>query len=651
MSGTVNVAYFQKNVPLMIHALLIQLPVPQLNFGHQTGNTPFAAACLHQAAAHIKDAHVEILSQMTSSYMGDAALVDTIVTRRPDIIGFTVYMWNIERVSHLAREIKVHYTPKIVVGGPEVTEDNRLLDKQCFDFRVYGEGERIFAKLLQSPDLWALGSATEDAGTLFMESPSPYLSAPLDPGIEKTMLLETMRGCPYACAYCYYSKSRRGPLFKEDRRVLAAIQWALDRDVKEIYFLDPSLNARPGLKSLLKEIAVLNKNRRLSLISEIRADAVDGELADLLAAAGFSWFEIGLQSTNPKALAQMRRKSDGDRFLKGFRALKKRGITTAVDLIVGLPGDDWHGFDKTLQFVLDHHLHEEIQVFPLSILPGTEFRRDAKRLGVTYEKKPPYSVIKTPTFSNTELLEAMAHAEKRLDVALYPMPSLDLSWRTRDESRMDTEADLSVVVDGHRVLNKVWLRPERSMADLVRLSRLVTQPYQLLVPPLVDASEYVARALSIFTATNPHTPLELVFFEPQRMPAVRRLLEASRIERPHYLDGHLRPLFDQAGNRSIIFTVVTDEMKARFAGPMQRHIHWWRQSALPSVESIHGLENQGFDGVLIDLPLAKDHQRRWQDDMAPLADDLIHISFARVELCIRWLRKIAGKDYCFDIWS
>ena len=61
----------------MIKALLIQLPVPQLNFGHRTGNIPFAAACLKEAAGHIPGTETLLFPQLSASYMGDAALAES----------------------------------------------------------------------------------------------------------------------------------------------------------------------------------------------------------------------------------------------------------------------------------------------------------------------------------------------------------------------------------------------------------------------------------------------------------------------------------------------------------------------------------------------------------------------------------------------
>ena len=531
-----------------------------------------------------------------------------------------------------------------------MTDDNPLLaDNPLIDFCIRGEGESLFAGLLREPQLWSLKSGSSNSGDWFSKSPSPYLMSPLTPEIENFMLLETMRGCPYACAYCYYGKSRRKPLFKDDRRVIEGLEWAISRDVKEVYFLDPSLDSRPGLKNLLRQIASLNKDRRLSLISEIRADRVDDELADLLAGAGFTWFEIGLQSTNPEALALMHRKADLDLFEKGIHALKKRGITTEIDLIAGLPGDDWEGFEKTVQFVLDLDINDDVQIFPLSVLPGTEFRRAAKELGLIYLMYPPYTVRQTPYFSEDEIVDALLYAGKKLGMSLYPMPDLDLAWRAEDDNRMEDMKDIQVFLDGERLYCKVWLHRDRSLDDLKSISRRVTQPYQLLIPPTSNDPEFIMRALAMFTAANPHTPLELIFFDPPRMPEVVRLLNASYIARPHYLDGEQRPLFDQAGNRAIMFTVISSGARDRFYGSMQRHVYWWQNPDMPPEDIINHLEEQGFDGILIDTLLPVPHIKEWQDQMADHAGDFIHISFARLDLNKRWLRKTMVDAYNYSI--
>ncbi|MBN1904274.1 MAG: radical SAM protein [Deltaproteobacteria bacterium] len=634
----------------MIKALLIQLPVPQLNFGRRTGNIPFAAACLQQAADHIPGTEIIVYPQISASYMGDTALIDSILAIRADIIGFTSYVWNIKRILHLVKEIKKSYSPKVVLGGPEVTADNAMLvNNSLIDFCVYGEGERIFAQLLTEPEVWLKKRGQADAGKIFSSSRSPYLSGILNPSIENSMLLETMRGCTYACSYCYYGKARKRALFKADTLVTEGFEWAVSNDVKEVYFLDPSFNARPDLPSLLKRLAKINKEHNMTLISEIRGDSVDDGLAALLADAGFKWFEIGLQSTNTNALRLMNRKTDLNRFIKGIEALKNRGITTEIDLILGLPGDDMEGFKNTLKFIIDNNLGDDIQLFPLSILPGTGFRRDAERLGITYDKIPPYTVLSTNTFTEDEMLDAFIEAEKRLEVSFYPMPDIDLSFRGEEALPIERMADVKVRIDDAYLYCKVWLHRNRTMDELKRAARGVTHPYQLMVPPSVDDHDYVLRALSLFTEMNPHTPCELVFFDPPYMTEVPRLLEASHIDRPHYLDGHLRPLYYKGGNRAILFTVVSSGADSGLSGEMQRHVYWWQAISLPDKEIINRLESQGFDGILIDSGIERHHIQSFQDKMADEAGDLIHITFSRLDLNRRWLIKTMPGDYCPDI--
>lgn len=633
----------------MPHVVLVQLPVPQLNFGRQTGNIPLGAACLKQAVPTGTGVKIDIIAQRLTTYLGDAALLNIIIHQKPDVIGFTTYLWNVQRTITMACAIKKHYTPQIVLGGPEVTPDNMLLHNEAIDVCVYGEGEQQFAAWLQN---YYGCKLLDDDGShyrCFEDMPSPYLHFALDHELENTMLLETMRGCPYSCAFCYYNKSHKKLSFKADPIVMAGIRWALEHDISELYLLDPSLNSRPNLKALLKQIATLNRNHRLSLISEIRAEAVDDELADLFLAAGFTWFEIGLQSINAKALTYMHRRTNLDRFLKGAKALEKRQIATAVDLIVGLPGDDLQGFDRSVQFVGDNKLYNDVQVFPLSILPGTEFRQRHQELKLAFENNPPYTIISTPTFSQEEISLAFDHAESRFDLSIYPLPDLDVAWQTDVPTGIETASHIEVNIAQEKFIYKVLLNNHQTLDQWSVLAHRVTHPYQLIMPPSTDNFRKISEALSVFTQINPHTPVELIFFAPKTLPCVKTLLKAARLHRPHYLDGDLRLFYDQPGNRAILFTVVTSSLIERFSGPMQRHIHWWQSPELPTIEEIGNMEMEGFDGVLVDAPVHKDCLTQWQDKMAPHADEMILIGFAHTDLHRRWLLKTASEDYCFQL--
>ena len=623
--------------------LLVQLPIPQLNFGRQTGNVPLGAAYLKQAAEKARDVHVEIVPESISSYLCDTALIDYIFSANPDVVGFTVYSWNVERSLYAARALKRARRIKIIFGGPEITPDNQLVASSDVDFFVYGEGESVFFKLIRDPHFWLQKSAAEPAEDFFRSNRSPYLQGLLEPEIENLVLLETQRGCPYRCGYCYYNKARNRVALAEADVLIEAVQWTVDHRIRELYLLDPCLNARPDLKNLLSKIRSVNKDRSLGIISEIRAEAIDAALADLFADAGFIWFEIGLQSTNTKALALMNRPTNLKQFLRGAGFLKERGILPRIDLIVGLPGDDLEGFKKTVDFVADHDLADDAQVFPLSVLPGTDFRQKRVDLGLFFDKNPPYQIARTPDFSSEDMLLAFDYAESRFDLVLYPMPFQDLSFRSEIRADGKEGADIHVYFLDRPYVSKIYLNSERPESEIKTLAKKLTSSYQVFVHRRVQDVAYLHLLLKTITSMNPFTPFEMVFLEPERHPDSKALLSAVRLKRPHYLDGDLRFLFPRQGNRAVLFTLVSRDTEPRFAKEMERQVYWWKAAELPTLSDFKRLD--GLDGVLIDTPAGKGQIIAWQDRFVEHAEDIPFVSFSDVTLQKRWLLQTAPSDF------
>jgi radical SAM superfamily enzyme YgiQ (UPF0313 family) len=627
----------------MNQVLLLQLPIPRQNFGRKTGNIPLGAACLKQAAKDLPGVQVDILPESIASYLGDAALLELLEERKPDLVGFSVFSWNLERSLYFSERLKSAYEPRVIFGGSEITPDNPLISAAHVDFLAFGEGEAVFRRLLTAPENWKTGRGSESAAGIFRAAESPYLSGVLEAEVEDLMLLETQRGCPYRCGFCFYNKSRPGLVFAEEANLLRAVAWAVERRVGEVYVLDPSLNARPRLKPLLAEIVRLNADRRMRFFSEIRAEAVDDELADLLAAAGFYWFEIGLQSTNPKALKVMGRPTRLKRFVEGARRLKARGITPSIDLIIGLPEDDLQGFMRSVDFVADHGLQDDVQIFPLAVLPGTEFRQRSRELGLRFDSHPPYTVTATRRFRPEDFLLAYDYAETRLDAVFFPLPDLDLSWRTAGRAGgLEEAADLRVRLGNRPYVVKLVLNRERALDEIRMLARRLTQPYQMLVGPGIG-DDYLKKVVNATTAENPFTPLEIVFFEPSEPPRTQGLLAAACLRRPHFLDGDQRFLFSTAGNRAVYFTLVSADPRARFQGDMERQVFWWRKPRLPELDELAAFDD--LDGVLVDVPAPAPEIKRWQDRIGRQAAEKHHISFADADLQRRWLLLASPDEY------
>lgn len=632
----------------MKSVLLAQLPIPRLNFGRQTGNIPLGAACLKSAVRDIPDLDVEILPESIASYLGDFSLIERISSGSRDVIGFTAYCWNVERSLYIAGKIKEKYSPEIIFGGPEITSENLTVESGPVDLFVYGEGESIFRKLLLDPIFPDSRCIQGKSSPVFKSAQSPYVGGLLEPEIENLMLLETQRGCPYRCGFCYYNKSRSKILSADEAVISKGISWAMDNKIPEIYLLDPSLNTRPDLKDLLQKIIGLNTGKKVSLFSEIRAEAIDETLAALFEKTGFTWFEIGLQSTNSSALAVMNRPTDLKRFVRGAALLKKRGIVPGIDLIVGLPGDTPEGFKKTVDFVVQNDLFDDIQVFPLSVLPGTHFRSKSLELGLIYDPKPPYTVIRAPGFSEEDMLMAFDLAESRFDTTLYPMPDLDAGFGDPDILTPGPPSDIEVRIGGRPYAYKVLLLHERPFEDLHRLSCRVTSPYQIFFGPLVKNIFWQQKVLEVFTKTNPFTPVEVIFIEPGALPETAGLLSSVRLSRPHFLDNDLRYLFADPGNRAVLFTLVSSYEKLIFSGDMKRQVYWWKHSHLPVVRDLKRLRE--LDGILIQCSSFSEQKIiAWQDRLSARADDHLCICFSEPRLQKRWLKLTLPDEYFLDI--
>ena len=129
---------------------MLQLPVPS----SPALNTPLAAgylAAYAEAQGLGELAHITILPRAIADHAGDAALVDAIVARAPNLLGLSLYTWNSERSLAVALRAKQRLPRmRVVVGGPELQPDNHwLLAHPAVDFAVLGEGEQSFVELLR----------------------------------------------------------------------------------------------------------------------------------------------------------------------------------------------------------------------------------------------------------------------------------------------------------------------------------------------------------------------------------------------------------------------------------------------------------------------------------------------------------------------
>jgi hypothetical protein len=488
--------------------VLAQLPIPPLGPGTIRGNVPLAGAYLKLFAESRGLGHdydIELLPASNANQLGDRGLVAELAARKPWMVGFTCYLWNIERTLWVAAELKKKLPDtKIVLGGPEITPDNAwVLGSPDYDFAVIGEGEQTYAKLLlglvngeDAPPVPIAGLYVppeederfrQDRVPAFRKPlpdldrlGSPYLAGILDAADERMLLLETTRGCVFNCKFCYYPKSYDSQYFLSRDLVLASLAHARERGAEEVFLLDPTLNQRKDFAGFVRTLAEGNPGRRFRYFGELRAEGITSEIAGLLHTAGFEEVEVGLQSVEPEAMGLMARKNNLCAFERGVRALLDVGIRVTVDLIVGLPGDTAESVRRGLHYLIDGGLYSRVQVFNLAILPGTAFRHEASELGLTYQPRPPYYVLRTPGLDRAAMFGLMQEAQELLGTEFDapPRPVLDFSstdfgrvWHVHLDHEPASLADPVVRAQAFTL----WLRASDFSSHMVKASRFIRE--------------------------------------------------------------------------------------------------------------------------------------------------------------------------------
>ena len=129
--------------------LLFQLPIQTHDFFFSNENIPLAPAYLQIIASDL-GIDAELLPGHLMRYGSDQAILRSILDAKPNIVGMSCYLWNLERSLFLSGQIKRRLPEcRVVLGGPEVTPGNAfLLRYHGFDIGVVGEGEEVWRQLL-----------------------------------------------------------------------------------------------------------------------------------------------------------------------------------------------------------------------------------------------------------------------------------------------------------------------------------------------------------------------------------------------------------------------------------------------------------------------------------------------------------------------
>ena len=343
-------------------------------------------------------------------YSDPNAILDDIDSWKPDVVGLANYCWNSE-LSRLVFRYAKERIPRIlcVAGGPDFPTDQKkcrahLLERPEIDLYVYLEGETAFTDLVEKLNKGMTPrdlKSNPQGGTMSIDPasnslvtgeplprimdmdgmPSPYLTGLFDTWFDGSYApaIQTSRGCPFTCAFCFMAKERFARL----------AAFSMERVTRELTYIAERMKDHPhnvlaicdsnfGMYERDEEIALHMRKLQDEYGWPNAFDVSTGKqnydrilrIMDILQHK--MYITCSVQSLNPETLRVIRRKNTTmDVFTMLSREIKKRGMKTTTELIYPMPKETKKSFLDAIKDVMDSIKADLILPYTAMLLKGT----------------------------------------------------------------------------------------------------------------------------------------------------------------------------------------------------------------------------------------------------------------------------------------
>lgn len=325
----------------------------------------------------------------------------------PDAVCFSVLGWNYANFKKVAETFK-QYNPSgwVIFGGNHVARQGRRVfaESPHVDVVVDGEGEATFRELLaallagvsrhelhgieglsfRAADGAVATTAERPRLADLDEIPSPVLSGAIPLLNEQgefrydVAIMETNRGCPHKCAFCYWGGAIGQKVRSFSReRLRAELELYGRLGVNDLILCDANFGLlrqdRDFVEDLIEVRDEYGYPRHLESSWAKNKSRTFFEIVGRMKDAGLhSNFTLALQTLTPSALKLMRRDNmKVNEWEDIAHWLRRQGMQCYAELIWGCPGETYEsfieGYDKLARSVY------RIATYPHLLMPNTEF--------------------------------------------------------------------------------------------------------------------------------------------------------------------------------------------------------------------------------------------------------------------------------------
>ena len=324
----------------------------------------------------------------------------------PGLWLFSNYMWSHEYNRGLSAAVKAADPKNLTIhGGPSAPKYEEachryMLANPHVDVVVRGEGEATLVELLQAlakgQGIEALG---EVPGLTFQtgrgpthrlvrtserhrlaamdELPSPYLSGMFNHygGKVVAAILESNRGCPYACTFCDWGSATQQKIRSFDlERVKAEIDWIGQQRIRVLWIADANFGIFKRDVEIAEHVAATKAKygypREVVVNYPKNATEKIAEIVKIFARAGIcSQGIISIQTTDPDTLAVIRRDNiKTKKYDELGDIFRRENLPLSTDLMIGLPGATVKSFKGDLQYYFDDDVG--VKAYRTQLLPN-----------------------------------------------------------------------------------------------------------------------------------------------------------------------------------------------------------------------------------------------------------------------------------------
>lgn len=340
---------------------------------------------------------------------------DLLLDGPPDVLAFSVTAWNYHSLGAVAETYRQMRPEGLVIWG-----GNHVAHQGARVFRLYpdvdivvdGEGELVFADLLaahlegRSPreldDIGGITFRREDREVVETQQreriydldqvPSPFLSgaiplAAADGSFRyEAALMETNRGCPYHCAFCYWGGAINQKVRSFSReRLREEVEMIASLKVETLALCDANFGMLPADVDFVSDLIDIKRRygypKALESSWAKNKSDVFYEVVNRLYEGGLrTTFTFSLQSLDEEVLRDAgRRNMPINRWVELANWLDEKGVVCNAELIWGMPGETPESFLKGYDELAERV--SQISVYPLMLMPNTDYWNRREEFG------------------------------------------------------------------------------------------------------------------------------------------------------------------------------------------------------------------------------------------------------------------------------